>query len=95
MASGFSTNELLKAMAFASPVLPAQVPDQPGRFSDADPTAKHLQAVADAHTKAASMWQSASDAYHSGDSNTATAMYGLASEASARAHDLADQKAIF
>jgi hypothetical protein len=65
-----------------------------GRFRDADPTARHMQNMADAHKYAASMWERASSAYHSGDLGTAKAMYSQASEASARARDLADQRSL-
>jgi len=66
-----------------------------GRWTDQDPTAKNLKALANAHAQASSMYQSASDAYHSGDIGAAKAMYGLASQASAKAHELADQANTF
>jgi len=63
-----------------------------GRYGDADPTADHMKNMADAHGKAADMWQQASTAYHSGDKDAASNLYGQASAASARAHDLASQE---
>ena len=77
---------------------PAPTPPIPGRYTvpadrytSADPTARHMDAMADAHGQAANMWQQASTAYHSGDLGTASNLYSQATEASARAHDLADQ----
>ena len=51
-----------------------------------------MKNMADAHGKAADMWQQASTAYNSGDKDAASNLYGQASAASARAHDLASQE---
>lgn len=63
----------------------------PGRYQDADPTAEHMQQMANVHAAAAGLYQSASDAYHAGDADTATSLYGQASAASARAHEMSDE----
>jgi hypothetical protein len=61
------------------------------RWSQRDTAADRFHRAAQAHIQAGQLWHQASLAYRSGDAEAAKAMYNQATDASARAHDAADQ----